>query len=89
MDGQRKVLPDMRREGGGVMERIIEIVDHGGPDGWHSYSFGEAREKVVRCRDCKDYRASDQTCHSWQWHNWDAALEVDPEGFCAWGERRV
>ena len=46
------------------------------------------REEVVRCRDCKDYRDSDATCHSWQWHNWDAAIEVDPNGFCAWGERR-
>ena len=46
------------------------------------------REKVVRCRDCKHYRESDATCHSWQWHNWDAAIEVDPDGFCAWGERR-
>jgi len=44
--------------------------------------------KVVRCRDCNDYRESDATCHSWQWHNWDAALEVEPNGFCAWGERR-
>ena len=44
--------------------------------------------KVVRCRDCKDYRASDATCHSWQWHNWDAAIEVEPDGFCAWAERK-
>lgn len=45
-------------------------------------------QEIVRCRDCKDYRASDATCHSWQWHNWDAAIEVEPDGFCAWGERR-
>ena len=45
-------------------------------------------ERVVRCRDCKDYRESDETCHSWQWHNWDAPIEVEPDGFCAWGERR-
>lgn len=46
------------------------------------------REEIVRCRDCKDYRESDETCHSWQWHNWDAAIEVEPDGFCAWGECR-
>lgn len=45
--------------------------------------------KVIRCRDCKDYRASDATCHSWQWHNWEAAIEVEPDGFCAWAERRT
>lgn len=44
-------------------------------------------EEIVRCRDCKDYRESDETCHSWQWHNWDAAIEVEPDGFCAWGVR--
>lgn len=42
--------------------------------------------RIVRCRDCKDYRASDATCHSWQWHNWDAAIEVEPDGFCAWAK---
>ena len=45
-------------------------------------------EEIVRCRDCKDYRASDATCHSWQWHNWDAAIDVEPDGFCAWGVRK-
>ena len=49
-------------------------------------SFGYV--KVVRCRDCKEYRASDATCHSWQWHNWDAAIEVEPDGFCAWAKRK-
>ena len=46
-------------------------------------------EEIVRCRDCKDYRASDATCHSWQWHNWDAAIEVEPDGFCAWAVKRM
>ena len=45
------------------------------------------REEIVRCCDCKEYRESDETCHSWQWHNWDAAIEVEPDGFCAWGVR--
>lgn len=43
---------------------------------------------IVRCRDCKEYRDTDATCHSWQWHNWDAPIEVEPDGFCAWGERK-
>lgn len=46
------------------------------------------REEIVRCRDCKWYRYKDMTCHSWQFHNWDASIEVEPDGFCAWGERR-
>lgn len=46
------------------------------------------REEIVRCRDCKEYRDADATCHSWQWHNWETAIEVEPDGFCAWGARR-
>lgn len=43
--------------------------------------------KVVRCRDCKfgvdggEYCAED-CADSWDWRN------VEPDGFCAWGERR-
>ena len=64
-----------------VINRAGREVDHVDMD-------GRRLEDVVRCRDCKDYRASDATCHSWQWHNWDAAIEVEPDGFCAWAERK-
>lgn len=53
-------------------------------DAWYVES-----EPIVRCRDCANFRATDETCHSWQWHNWDAAIEVESNGFCAWGERRA
>lgn len=46
------------------------------------------REEIVRCRDCEDYRSSDATCHSWLWHNWDEATEVEPDGYCAWAKRK-
>lgn len=78
------------------MERIVEIVDHGGPDGWHSYSYGEAREEIVRCRDCQHFtpkgthkfgngKVNDDYCdyvRGWR-------LQITPDGFCAWGERKV
>ena len=48
--------------------------------------LGEVKGEIVRCRDCKHYE--NYTCNSWQWHNWDAPIEVEPDGFCAWGERR-
>ena len=57
----------------------MALIEHNG---------AKLQERIVRCRDCKDYRASDATCHSWQWHNWDAAIEVEPDGFCAWAERK-
>ena len=50
--------------------------------------YDERREEIVRCRDCKEYRDCDATCHSWQWHNWDAPIEVEPDGFCAWACRK-
>lgn len=80
------------------MERIIEIVDHGGPDGWHSYSFGEAREKVVRCKDCAHAsELGDGTldCHGPLTTPWDYYADqpqinvVEPGGFCAWAERKA
>ena len=65
---------------------------YGGVPIEHGAAKGETRlkrrEEITRCRDCKEYRESDETCHSWQWHNWDAAIEVEPDGFCAWGERK-
>lgn len=48
----------------------------------------DAMPGIVRCRDCKDYRKSDSTCHAWQWHNWDAAIEVEPDDFCSYGQRK-
>ena len=42
------------------------------------------REEVVRCRDCRYYKPntySHFTCELLMFH-------VDPDGFCAWGERK-
>lgn len=50
------------------------------------------REEVVRCRDCKRYSehewitATDvsDVCHFWH----GEPTKVEPDGFCAWGERK-
>ena len=44
-------------------------------------------QEVVRCRDCKWGIDGGKYCaegasDSWDWRN------VEPDGFCAWGERR-
>lgn len=42
------------------------------------------KEKIVRCMDCRYYEPntySHFTCELLQYH-------VEPDGFCAWGERR-
>lgn len=53
--------------------------------------------KVVRCRDCKHYRFVDRSgifhdeCHndSFCLRFVDGKrMEVEADGFCAWGERR-
>lgn len=58
----------------------------------------ERREEIVRCRDCEHYRA-----HKWfevvvgtplgtdisdVCLLWADGCKVEPDGFCAWGERR-
>lgn len=50
------------------------------------------REEVVRCRDCKRYSE-----HEWilvtdvsdVCHFFGDGVKVEPDGFCAWGERRA
>lgn len=53
------------------------------------------REEIVRCRDCEHYdslrdgcwwfaHAERQPDYSWA----DEPSDVEPDGFCKWGERR-
>lgn len=45
-------------------------------------------EPIVRCRDCAKYVTNDGTepwcCYMSQPHDFNP----DPDGFCAWGERK-
>lgn len=61
-------------------------------------------EEIVRCRDCKYarimrplfYRRTEKPSadiEEWywycQWHsNDEGASDIEPDGFCAWGERK-
>lgn len=44
-------------------------------------------EEIVRCRDCKEYieRKGYATCGYFG----GDYVEVEPDGFCKWGERRA
>jgi hypothetical protein len=52
---------------------------------------GPAKERIVRCRDCKHYSE-----HEWilvtdvsdVCHFFGGGVKVEPDGFCKWGERR-
>lgn len=55
--------------------------------------------EVVRCRDCSYYehgiytffgeRKGEYHCCSRDWNGEPGSSEVEPDGFCAWGERKV
>lgn len=59
-------------------------------------SLGERRERVVRCRDCKHMHVVRQMgfdvaeCWLHASHETGALGKepTEPDGFCAWGERR-
>lgn len=47
-------------------------------------------EEVIRCRDCKWFgpdRSDYEYGSSW-WCDWWPNDRVNPEGYCAWAERR-
>ena len=54
------------------------------PTYWDGWSAVKRMGDLVRCRDCKHYEPntySHFTCELLTFH-------VQPDGFCAWGERR-
>lgn len=53
--------------------------------------FAVTLPEIVRCRDCKRFSLdnSDHDYRSGWWcHRWNTDM-VKPDGFCAWGERKV
>ena len=84
MDGRiAELLPELRREGGGLMtEYIVEFGEHPSIE-----DKGALREKIVRCRDCKHCFEtwSGYECErfSGEYHR------AEPDGFCSWAERRA
>lgn len=71
------------------------------PNGYESWQWLPVRERIVRCRDCKHSSVSfDETrtmCRYWSMNDYDDSESshgytlypvVEPDGFCAWGERK-
>ena len=44
------------------------------------------REEIVRCRDCVCF--GDGVCMDNFKTPWEGDIYVEPDGFCAWGERK-
>lgn len=61
-------------------EYIIEC-EYDFDDGWIP---GEQREEIVRCRDCKHYNTELYRYISCEL----LGRYVEPDSFCAWGERQ-
>ena len=56
---------------------------------WELAPQSERRERVVRCRNCKNYRPAEDDEHEDGCALAYAYLfETSPDGFCAWGEPR-
>ena len=74
---------------GGIGARLVELYEEGVPPFLWTKRLREERlrERVLRCRDCKWGVDGGKYCaegcaDSWDWRN------VEPDGFCSWGERR-
>ena len=70
-----------------MSEYIVEVRGHI-PD----EVYENQREEIVRCRDCKHYGTYNG---SWCRRTYESVpggtcdyQTVEPDGFCAWGERR-
>lgn len=88
-DAEQASAAQDANKGGELMERIVDVVDHGCEVGApHRFSFGEMRDVIVRCPDC---------LHSW--YDADARIVCERfsefphyvcrDGFCGWAERGV
>lgn len=75
-----------------MAEYVCELTDDypGIEFGDEDYSGAcERRERVVRCRDCKNYRPAEDDEHEDGCALAYAYLfETSPDGFCAWGNPR-
>jgi hypothetical protein len=55
-----------------------------------AYTAITVKEEVIRCRDCKHFTRN-ATPHDAAFPDWCSKLGTDyvqPDGFCAWGERK-
>ena len=68
-----------------MSEYVVEEPSCDGSASWR------VRESIVRCRDCKHATKNGTRCYYFMtldcWEN-PVPSEVNPNGFCAWGERR-
>lgn len=71
-----------------MSEYITEVVY----DMFHGTFTRNIREEIVRCRDCVYFKSETDIfpalCRLWLPRNLSKQYGIEPDGFCAWGERR-
>lgn len=69
-----------------MSEYIIDMCNssYQSTSGLLNADVSQLREKIVRCSDCRHYKHNNfPRCDLYS-----IAHEVEPDGFCAWGERK-
>lgn len=68
-----------------MSEFIIEC-EYDTDEGWIP---GEHREEIVRCKECKHFDCFWTDCYVCKRNKENFMPFVEPDGFCAWGKRKV
>lgn len=71
-------------------EYVCDCYEHGTGEPWAHVGSSHVHEQVVRCRDCAMYEEA-STCGMdfYVCKRFDESYHItEPDGFCAWGERR-
>lgn len=59
---------------------------------WTDAGQWQKSEEIVRCRDCEYFKSETDIfpalCRLWLPRNLSKQYGIEPDGFCAWGERR-
>ena len=74
------------------LERLIEGIEHDtGREISRVVARGTELPEVVRCRDCRYYVADHEPIDpGWPMMCDESGRDMlEPDGFCAWGERRA
>lgn len=72
-----------------MSEHIIETeISNGALFIPYQSKLSEAvREEIVRCRDCRYFMRGNLCSRQDEWNEFHW-LDVEPDGFCAWAERK-
>ena len=67
------------------LERLIEAIEHNtGREINRIVIDGKRATEIVRCKDCENYEYREYLGRSYCLGEY----ATEPDGFCAWGERR-